>query len=106
MHKGMDGKEAKDIIIYVPLGTLVYEMIREKDYIHQKREIRSDKNYEKVLIADLDVHGKKELICKGGRGGIGNTTKKNITKDSKLIKGLIGEEKELVSFFSFLIFWN
>jgi GTPase involved in cell partitioning and DNA repair len=97
MHKGMDGKVAKDIIISVPLGTLVYEMIREKDYKHQKREIRSDKNYTKVLIADLDIHGKKEIICKGGRGGMGNTTRRNINKDSKLLQGHTGEERELVS---------
>ena len=36
------------------------------------------------------------IMCKGGKGGIGNFTKRNLRKGDKLLQGLKGEEKEFV----------
>jgi len=44
----------------------------------------------------LDSHGKKFIVCQGGKGGIGNFTKRTLRKGDKLLQGGKGEEKELV----------
>ena len=54
LGKGKHGKNAEDIIIRVPEGTVV------TDY---------DTN---LIIADLTKDGQEEIIAKGGRGGRGN----------------------------------
>ena len=54
MGKGMHGKNAEDIIITVPAGTIV------TDY---------DTG---LVIADLTQNGEQHVIAKGGRGGRGN----------------------------------
>ena len=52
--KGMHGKNAEDLIIKVPLGTVVTDV---------------DTN---LIIADITKKDDKVLICEGGRGGRGN----------------------------------
>ena len=52
--KGMHGKNADDLIIKVPLGTVVTD---------------TDTN---LIVADITKKGEKVLICEGGRGGRGN----------------------------------
>ena len=52
--KGAYGAKADDTIIKVPVGTLIYNIDNDK------------------LIADINYHGKKVVVCKGGRGGRGN----------------------------------
>jgi GTP-binding protein len=54
MGKKMAGKNGLDLIIPVPIGTLIYD----------------DKNHS--LLTDLDKPGKKIIIARGGRGGLGN----------------------------------
>lgn len=54
MGKGMHGKNADDLIIKVPLGTVVTDV---------------DTN---LVLADITKKGEKVLICEGGRGGRGN----------------------------------
>ena len=54
MGKKMHGKNGKDLIIYVPVGTVI-----------------RDADTEDILI-DLDRQGKETVIAKGGRGGLGN----------------------------------
>lgn len=61
--------------------------------------IRADESFNRKLIGDLDEHGKRMVICKGGKGGIGNFTKRSIRKGSKFLDGEKGEEKELVILF-------
>ena len=53
-NKKMHGRGADDIILKVPVGTVVKDM--EKG----------------VIIADLTHHGQREVIAFGGRGGRGN----------------------------------
>lgn len=52
--KGMHGKNAEDLIIKVPLGTVVTDI---------------DSN---LILADITKKDEKVLICEGGRGGRGN----------------------------------
>src|SRR5690606_5874395 len=60
----MDGSAGKDIILKVPVGTLV--------------------KYQEtgVVIFDITEHGQKELIAQGGRGGLGNTYFKSSTNQA------------------------
>ncbi len=56
------GANAEDLVLEVPLGTIVREIIRdEEDEIIEKRQ-----------ITDLSSANKTFLMCKGGRGGYGN----------------------------------
>lgn len=54
--KNMRGKDAGDVIVKVPLGTIVYD---------------SETN---EVLADFVIHGQSEVIAKGGNGGRGNAT--------------------------------
>ncbi len=56
--KKMHGKRGGDLLISVPLGTLV-------------RQIQEDGS--KVLVADIVEQGQRMLVAKGGKGGFGNT---------------------------------
>ena len=74
------GKSGEDLIIKVPLGTIV-----------------KDAESEKVII-DLDKPGQKELILKGGRGGKGNSHFATSTRQAPrfAIDGEKGKEKEVI----------
>jgi len=52
--KDMRGKDGPDIIVKVPVGTMVYDFETNE------------------LIADLTRDGEQLIIAKGGRGGLGN----------------------------------
>jgi hypothetical protein len=93
--KSCGGKNGKDVEIRVPLGTIIYELVRNENYQYRKKELRADKECVKKQIEDMDYHGKRFVVCKGGRPGVGNVTKKNITSESKAFNGQPGEEKEL-----------
>jgi GTPase len=55
MSKNQHGKNAKDMIVKVPPGTVVTDVETGE------------------VIADLTEHGQRAVIAKGGRGGRGNT---------------------------------
>lgn len=77
--KNKDGANAKDLVIKVPVGTVVTDL----------------KNNE--IIADLIKPGQEAVIAKGGRGGRGNTslrTKAN-TAPNYSENGEEGEKKEV-----------
>ena len=80
--KQKNGRKGKDLYIYVPMGTLVYEV---------------NDNGEKKLLADLDGRDKSILVARGGRGGRGNTHFKSPVQRAPRIaeRGEEGEEKRL-----------
>lgn len=75
-----DGKNGEDIIIKVPVGTVV-----------------KDAETEKVLF-DLTEHGQKVLIAKGGKGGKGNSNFATPTRRTPRFAepGKPGEEKKII----------
>ncbi|MCB9094347.1 MAG: GTPase ObgE [Halobacteriovoraceae bacterium] len=56
-----NGKGGEDLILKVPVGTMIYEIPTG------------------ILICDLNEHGMKYKIAEGGRGGLGNTFFKTST---------------------------
>ena len=78
--KNKYGRGADDVIVDVPLGTIVYE---EKDH---------------RLIADLSTDGETVEVAKGGRGGRGNAAFKSDKNRVPRIaeNGLPGETKRLI----------
>lgn len=77
--KKMYGKSGADLIIRVPPGTLIY-----------------DKEHN-ILLADLDQPGKRVLIAKGGKGGLGNWHFKSPTNQTPRYAqpGTEGQERYL-----------
>lgn len=78
--KNKYGRGANDVIVDVPLGTIVYE---EKDH---------------RFIADLSNDGEMVTVAKGGRGGRGNAAFKSDKNRVPRIaeNGLPGETKRLI----------
>lgn len=75
--KEMFGKAADDVIVEVPLGTMVYD----------------DKTEE--LLADLTQNGQEVMVAKGGHGGRGNShfATSAVRAPTYAEKGEPGEEK-------------
>jgi GTP-binding protein len=73
------GKNGKDLLLQIPCGTLV-----------------KDAHTGEVLF-DFTEHGRKEVICKGGKGGKGNNHFKSPTNQAPNIctEGTKGETKEI-----------
>lgn len=75
----MYGESSKDIVVKVPLGTIVKDL---KD---------------NSIIADLNELDSEAVICKGGKGGKGNrhfATSRNMVPEKAQL-GETGEEKEV-----------
>jgi len=73
------GKRGQDLTLRVPVGTLICDL--------NTRE----------TLADLDVDGKKHLLAKGGRGGLGNIHFKSSVNRTprQCTRGESGELREL-----------
>ncbi|WP_291992225.1 Obg family GTPase CgtA [Candidatus Accumulibacter sp. ACC003] len=73
------GRRGKDLTLHVPVGTTI-------------ADINSNE-----LLADLDVDGKKVLLAKGGRGGLGNIHFKSSVNRTprQCTRGDQGEQREL-----------
>jgi GTP-binding protein len=76
------GAKGDDLIIKVPLGTMVFINEEERE----------------VLLADLSQQGQKVLVARGGRGGLGNVHFANSRNQAPktATKGEPGEERRLV----------
>jgi len=76
----MYGAKAKDIIIKVPLGTVVKDLSND------------------TVIADLNTLESEEVICQGGKGGKGNFHFKSPRNNAPdwATMGTAGEEKEVL----------
>jgi len=79
MGRKMHGRDGKDLIIHVPVGTI----IRDRDTSQ--------------LLHDLDEAGKSVIIAKGGKGGQGNTHFATSVNQAPRYSqpGLPGEERNL-----------
>ncbi|WP_320172260.1 GTPase ObgE [Maridesulfovibrio sp.] len=77
------GRAADDLIIDLPMGTLVFE-------------VNPEDGTEKLII-DLTEEGKEVVICKGGDGGRGNIHFKSSTNQTPRYaeEGFPGEEKRI-----------
>jgi len=80
MSKNQHGRNAKDMIVKVPPGTIV-----------------SDANTNEV-IADLTEHGQQAIIARGGRGGRGNSRFASPSNPAPELSenGEPGQEREVV----------
>ncbi|MGO4221791.1 GTPase ObgE [Lysobacter sp. TAF61] len=79
MGRQMYGKAGEDLIITVPVGTVITNVGTDE------------------VIGDLTRHGDRLLVAMGGKGGLGNMHFKSSVNRSprKALPGLPGEEREL-----------
>ena len=79
MTKNMFGRDAEDVYIKVPIGSVVYDKSND------------------TVIADITKHNQEAVICKGGRGGRGNSAfaTSRIPAPQFAENGEPGEEKEI-----------
>ncbi len=108
------GRSGKDLIVDVPVGTMVYRLEHE-EYPRSRsmfadganterpspvttgaRERSENDGYSRVLIADLVRDGQTAIIAHGGAGGFGNAHFKSSTRQAPIIAevGEPGEEFE------------
>ncbi len=75
-----DGRNGKDTIIKVPVGTIVKDADTDE------------------IIADLNEHGKIVILVKGGKGGKGNSNFATSTNQTPRYaeSGKLGEERQVV----------
>jgi len=73
------GKGGDDIVLHMPVGSVITDLTTGE------------------VIADLDVDGKRVLIAKGGKGGLGNIHFKSSVNRAprQCTKGEPGEERDL-----------
>ncbi|MDP2167799.1 MAG: GTPase ObgE [Thermodesulfovibrionales bacterium] len=78
--KKMHGKDGEDLIIRVPVGTIIKDALTNE------------------LIADMDAEGRQALVAKAGRGGLGNSHFATPTRQTPRYAqpGEEGEEQELI----------
>jgi GTP-binding protein len=100
------GKSAPDLVIPVPIGTLVYrfpepepldpfaEPTDEEPSEQPRKKGKLPDPKAEDLVADLDELGKEFIICHGGKGGLGNIHFKSSRNRAprRFTEGTPGEE--------------
>ncbi len=83
MGQRKHGKRGQELILKVPLGTVISDKERLDD---------------DAFIADLEHAGEQEVVAKGGKGGLGNTHFVSSTNQAPRIAqaGEVGEEKSII----------
>ncbi len=83
MGQKKHGKRGQELILKVPLGTVISDKGRLDD---------------DAFIADLEQPGEQEVVAKGGKGGLGNTHFVSSTNQAPRIAqaGEVGEEKSIM----------
>lgn len=78
MHKNMHGKNGKDTIVNVPLGTVIFD-------------------YNQKQIGEIITNGQQLIVASGGKGGRGNTrfTSSRNRAPSIFERGNLGQEHEI-----------
>ena len=69
MGKGMDGKAGANLVVRVPCGTMVWKL---PENIEGSDVPVPDNAPPAELVADLVENGQQFVLCRGGRGGLGN----------------------------------
>lgn len=79
MTKNCFGRDAEDVYIKVPVGSVVYDLTKD------------------IVIADITKHNQQAVIAKGGKGGRGNSSfaTARIPAPEFAENGEPGEEKEI-----------
>ncbi|MFC2031898.1 GTPase ObgE [Chloroflexota bacterium] len=77
------GKKGRDLILSVPVGTVVLNRVQIG---------------ENAFIASLEYHGQQVVVAKGGQGGLGNVHFASSTNQAPRIaqKGDVGEENSII----------
>lgn len=80
MGKKMAGESGEDLVIRVPLGTMIF-----------------DSDHDNILLADLTQAGRPVVIARGGRGGRGNWHFRSATNQAPRYAepGTLGQERNL-----------
>jgi len=91
-RKRAHGKSGKDLILKVPLGTMVYK----KNLKIQSSKLKTTKG-DYILIADLIRTGQRIIVASGGRGGFGNAHFTAATRQTPFFAefGEPGEEHQI-----------
>ncbi len=99
--KKQHGKDAGDIVLNVPVGTIIYEIDYEKkkdlgleNFSEIVKELKSQE-LKKEKVYDFKKPDEVFEIAKGGKGGLGNVHFKSSTNQAprEFTKGIEGETK-------------
>jgi GTPase len=79
MGSDCNGRSSEDLVLRVPLGTIIRDVDTEE------------------VLADLNTAGERTVVCKGGRGGLGNMNFATSTRQTPRFAqdGIKGEERTL-----------
>lgn len=93
------GKDARDIVIKVPVGTEVYEVSSAHMELNlRKREQLEELLTKRELLVDMTEKNQEYIVGYGGKGGRGNDHFKSSTNQTPMEaeSGVPGEEKYLL----------